>query len=681
LKQHLNKKKQHCHSCGSTEEPSQSHYKRLLLKSLFAIIVGIPLFIDLFWHWLPPVDAPYIQWPWIIVSVFGFLVLYFSGGHIYRNAWQAFLHRAATMDTLVSLGTGIAWLYSTIVVFIPFWIPLMARHVYFDTSAILIAFITLGAALEVRARGKTSQAIKHLVGLRPKTARIIRNGKEIDVSIDTIQAGDQLRVRPGEKIAVDGVVMEGESQIDESMLTGEPLAVSKKINDDVVGGTINKSGTFIFKATRVGKETVLSQIVDMVQQAQNTKPKIGRIVDKVSSVFVPTVIIIAIVTALIWFNFGPDPKAAFVLVTSVAVLVIACPCALGLATPISVIVGIGKAAEMGILIRNGDALQTATKLTAVVLDKTGTVTEGKPTISAIETTSGINETDLITLAASVEAGSEHPLAEAIVNGAKERNIKTKPITDFKAIAGYGVMARYDNQDVLLGKKKLMADNNIELGDLTARAEQLAKQGQTPMYIAMSKKPIGIISVADPIKGDSKAAIQQLQKKNIKVIMITGDTTQTAQAVAAAVGIDDFIAEVLPKDKAEKVRDLQQQGEIVGMVGDGINDAPALAAADIGFAIGTGTDVAIESADVTLMRGSLKGVVNSIAISRATVRNIKQNLFGAFIYNSLGIPIAAGVFFPWVGVLLNPVIAGAAMALSSVTVVTNANRLRFFKKDS
>ncbi len=663
----------------SATEDSSHHYHRMLRKSVFAIIVGIPLFIDLFWHWLPRVDVPYIQWPWVIVAVFGFFVLYFSGGHIFKSAWKSFWCHSANMDTLVALGTGIAWLYSTIVVLIPFWIPTIARHVYFDTSAILIAFITFGAALEVRARGKTSEAIKRLIGLQPKTARVIRDGEEIDVPIEEIQAGDRLRVRPGEKIAVDGEILEGDSQIDESMLTGEPLPVHKKQGDEVVGGTINKSGTFIYKATHVGKDTALAHIVEMVQQAQNSKPTIGRLADKVSSLFVPTVVIIAILTALGWYDFGPDPKAAFVLVTSVAVLVIACPCALGLATPISVIVGVGKAAEIGILIRNGDALQTATKLTTIVLDKTGTVTEGKPALVHVETLEGVDETTLLTVAASVEAGSEHPLAEAIVVGAKKKNIKPKNVTGFQAITGHGVTALYENQKAYLGKKQLMDQNNIDLKNLPEIAEKLAGEGQTPMYVALNGKALGIVSVADPIKADSKDAIAQLQKKGLKVVMITGDNPQTAKAVASAVGIDDFIAEVLPQDKAEKVSALQQKGEIVGMVGDGINDAPALASADVGFAIGTGTDVAIESADVTLMGGSLKGVVNSIAISRATVSNIKQNLFGAFVYNTLGIPIAAGVFYPLVGVLLNPVIAGAAMALSSVTVVTNANRLRFFHK--
>lgn len=661
----------------SSDNQELQRYRKLLIKSLFAAIVGIPLLVELFWSWLPPVDVPYIQWPWVVVGFFGFLVLYYSGGHIFRSAWQGLLRRSANMDTLVALGTGIAWLYSIIVVLIPYWIPSIARHVYFDTSAILIAFITLGSALELRARGKTSEAIKHLIGLQPKTARVIRDGKEIDIPIETIEVGDQLRVRPGEKIAVDGEIISGDSKVDESMLTGEPIPVSKNVGDKVVGATINRSGTFIYRATHVGKETALAQIIEMVQQAQNAKPTISRLVDKVSAIFVPTVIIIAVLTAMLWFDFGPTPKTAFVLITSVAVLVIACPCALGLATPISVMVGVGKAAEMWVLIRNGEALQTATRLTTVVLDKTGTVTAGKPALAHVEVAAGIDENTLLTIAASVETGSEHPLGEAILAGAKERGITPKTVTQFNAITGQGVAASYENKKVLLGNEKLMQAHHINLSNFPERAKKLADQGETPMYIALSDELLGIISVADPVKPDSKHAIELLHAAGLKVVMITGDNANTAQAVANAVGVDQVIAEVLPQEKAHKVTALQQQNEIVGMVGDGINDAPALAAADVGFAIGTGTDVAIESADITLMGGSLYGVANAISISAATVRNIKQNLFGAFIYNTLGIPIAAGVFYPLVGVLLNPMIAGAAMALSSITVVLNANRLRFF----
>jgi Cu+-exporting ATPase len=446
----------------------------------------------------------------------------------------------------------------------------------------------------------------------------------------------------------------------------------------VVGGTLNKSGSFLFRATRIGSDTALARIIELVRQAQNSKPSIGRLADRISAIFVPTVLIIAILTFLAWYNFGPDPKIAYVLVATMTVLIIACPCALGLATPISIMVGVGKAAEFGILIRNGEALQRAGQLTTIVLDKTGTVTQGRPAVTALIALPYSNETELLHYAASLELGSEHPLAEAIVEAARARTLTPNNAEQFEAIAGHGVTGRVHGHDVLLGNRKLMHDRNIDITALTGDMERLAAQAQTPMIVAVDGRAFGIISVADPIKPDSKAAIARLHAIGLKVVMLTGDNRATAQAVADAVGIDTVIAEVLPQDKTNHIAALQQQGEIVGMVGDGINDAPALARADVGLAIGTGTDVAIESADVTLMRGSLHGVADAIAISRATIRNIKQNLFGAFVYNVLGIPVAAGVLYPIFGVLLNPMIAGAAMAMSSVTVVSNANRLRWYR---
>jgi len=628
---------------GESGSQELHHYYELLKKSLVAAIVGIPLFADLFWHWMPSVDVPRVQWSWVLVGVIVFVTLWYAGGHIYRGALQAFFRHSATMDTLVGLGTGVAWLYSFFVVIFPAYIPTIARNVYFDTAVLLIAFINFGAALEMRARGKTSQAIKKLIGLQPKTARLIKDNEEVNVPIEQIQVGDLLRVRPGEKIPVDGEIFEGASQIDESMLTGEPIPVSKKQGDEVVTGTINKSGSFIFRATRIGKDTALARIVDMVRQAQNSKPQIGRLVDKVSGVFVPIVLIVAVLTAMTWFNFGPFPKTGFVLITTVAVLVIACPCALGLATPISIIVGVGKAAESGVLIRNGDALQSACDLTTIVLDKTGTITAGHPALANVVTSPGVDESELLSIAASVEAGSEHPLAEAIVIGAKDRGAILKPVNDFQAIAGHGVSASVDGKKILIGNTKFMQDNHIDLGQLPHKAHRLSNKGETPMYIAQQNKIMGIISVADPIKNDSKQAIKKFHQMGLKVVMITGDNRTTAEAVASEVGVDQVFAEVLPEDKENKITELQSKGDIVAMVGDGINDAPALAAANVGFAIGSGTDVAIESADITLMGGSLLGVVNAIAISKATLRNIKQNLFGAFIYNTLGIPIAAGVF--------------------------------------
>jgi Cu+-exporting ATPase len=602
----------------------------------------------------------------------------YSGRHFYVGAWKAFLSHNANMDTLIALGTGAAWLYSMIVTIIPHKFPPQAAHVYFEAAAIIIALIDLGQALEIKARGKTSLAIKRLLGLEAKTARVVRGTQEIDIPISDVIVGDIVRVRPGEKIPVDGVVTEGHSSVDESMLTGEPLPVAKNAGDKVVGATINKLGTFLFKADHVGKQTVLAQIVNLVKKAQGSKPPIARLADLVSSVFVPTVMILAIITGLIWFNFGPLPKITYILITTMTVLIIACPCALGLAAPISVMVSVGKAAEYGILIRNGAALQKSSQLTVIVLDKTGTITQGKPSVTAIETTKNLDPTILLQWAASIESGSEHPLAEAIVAAAKERKLDLLESKDFAAEAGKGVSGLIENKKVLFGNLKLMSENNISLENFLEKAKELANLGQTPMFLAVDNQIAGIIAVADPIKEDSKEAIARLHQLGLQIFMITGDNETTARAVAKQVGVDEVLAEVLPQDKSQKVAELQSEGEIVGMVGDGINDAPALAQADVGFAIGTGTDVAIESADVTLMRGSLHGVTDAIIISKKTLRNIKQNLFGAFIYNVIGIPIAAGILYPFTRMLLNPIIAGAAMAFSSVTVVSNANRLRSMK---
>ncbi|MBD3609316.1 MAG: copper-translocating P-type ATPase, partial [Gammaproteobacteria bacterium] len=490
------------------------------------------------------------------------------------------------------------------------------------------------------------------------------------------QKTDELRA--GERIAVDGVIIEGHSSIDESMLTGEPIPVQKEVGDEVVAGTINKTGSFLFQAKRIGKDTALSQIIEMVRQAQSSKPAIGRLVDKVAGVFVPSVLIIAVISFLAWFNFGaPGQALSLAIVTTMTVLIIACPCALGLATPISIMVGVGKAAEFGTLIRNGDALQQAGKLNTIVLDKTGTITEGRPSVTEVVVADGFNEEELLTYALSVESSSEHPLAQAIVDYAKEKGHKKKLVSAFSAIAGMGIEATVEGKSILIGNTRLMIERGIDGGWLGRKAAELTEKAQTPMFIAIGNEIAGIISVADAIKEDSHEAIERMHQLGLKVVLLTGDNENTARAVAKQVGIDEVLAEVLPQDKEAKVAQLQARGEKVGMVGDGINDAPALARADVGFAIGTGTDVAIESADITLMRGSLHGVVDAIDISKATVRNIKQNLFGAFVYNTLGIPVAAGVLYPFIGILLNPMIAGAAMAMSSVTVVSNANRLRLF----
>lgn len=655
-----------------------AHYRELLKKTLVAGIISIVIVAVTMLKLIPDLSTIKGQVAWSIVSLLSLFVLTYAGGRFFTGALKSFKNHNANMDTLVALGTGVAWMYSTFVVIYPGSVSEIARHVYFDTATLIITFINLGSALEMRARGKTSEAIKRLIGLQPKTARVLREGTEIDIPIDQVIENDVVRVRPGEKIPVDGELTEGSSHVDESMLTGEPIPVSKNIGDTVVGGSVNKSGSFLFKATRIGRDTALSQIIDMVRKAQNTKPEIGRLADKVSSIFVPTVMIIAVLTMYAWFNFGPDPKLTYILVTTVSVLIIACPCALGLATPISVMVGVGKAAEYGVLIRKGDALQKAGQLSTVVLDKTGTITEGKPVVTALVPSEGASEDKLLKIAASVEVNSEHPLAEAVVDSAKEKNIDLASVVSFEAISGHGVKALYEQKTVYLGNRKLMEENGVELGSLLSRSEALSKLGQTVVFVSLDEKPLGLIGISDPIKSDSKEAILRLQEMGIRVVMLTGDNRATAETVANLVGVDDFIAEVLPQDKANEITKLQERGQRVAMVGDGINDAPALAGADVGFAIGTGTDVAIESADITLMRGSLNGVTDAVSISKATLRNIKENLIGAFGYNTLAIPIAAGILYPFTGILLSPIIAGAAMALSSVTVVTNANRLRWFK---
>jgi Cu+-exporting ATPase len=671
------------------EAADEIYYKRLIRDMSIALALGIPLMAYSLVVGEMTVSSVSEQLVWLAVGLLTLGVMVFSGKHFYIGAWHSFKNHSANMDTLIALGTGTAWLYSMVVVLAPEAVPEMARHVYFEATAMIIGLINLGLALELKARGRTSEAIKRLIGLQPKTARVIRDGIEVDIAIDQVRLNDVVRVRPGEKISVDGKVIEGHSAIDESMLTGEPMPVEKTVGTEVVAGTINKTGAILFKATRVGKDTALAQIINMVKRAQNSKPPIGRMADVISAYFVPIIMIIAVASALIWLNFGPEPVIAYAIISATTVLIIACPCALGLATPMSVMVGVGKAAEAGVLIRNGEALQTASKITAMILDKTGTITLGSPKVTDVILAGEFDEATVLNLAATLESGSEHPLAMAIVESAPERRTSAVKgaaqdiigkVRNFKAIAGYGVQAEVDGKILLLGNEKLMHEQGIDLGDFVAKAQDLAIEAKTPMYFAIDNKFAAIIAVADPIKEDSIAAIKRLQNNGIRVVMLTGDNRDTAKAVAKEVGITEFFAEVLPEQKSEKVQELQLQGEIVGMTGDGINDAPALAIANVGFAIGTGTDVAIESADITLMRGSLHGLADAIAVSKATLRNIKQNLFGAFIYNVAGVPFAAGILYPFFGLLLSPVIAGAAMAFSSLTVVTNANRLRFFKAE-
>lgn len=662
----------------------EKEYKTLMKKFIFAAVLALPvMFFSYPTLWNLPqqfqMGSDTLRLIWIGMSILSLPVMFWSGSQFYTGAWAAFKNRSANMHTLIATGITAAWLYSSVATYFPGIFPSAElADQFFDVIFVVVALVVLGMALELKAKGKSSEAIKKLIGLQPKTARVIRNNSEIDIPVEEVVLDDIVLVRPGEKVSVDGVIVEGSSAIDESMITGEAIPVEKRVDDEVIGATINKTGSFKFKATKVGKDTALSQIIQMVEEAQSSKAPIQKIVDKVAGYFVPAVIIIAIFTFIVWYVFGPDPNLIYALITFVTVLVIACPCALGLATPISLMVGIGKGAENGILIRSGDALETAHKLNIIVLDKTGTITEGKPSLTDVVTVNGFGTDEVLSFGASVEKASEHPLGEAIINGAEEKSLTLSDPKDFNATPGFGVEAAVDGRKILLGNLKMMQKYSIELGNLLERSEQLADEGKTPMFVAIDGIAGGIIAVADVIKEDSVKAIAEFKKLGLEVVMITGDNSRTADAIAKQVGIDRVLSEVIPEDKAFNVQKLQNEGKKVAMVGDGINDAPALAQADIGLAIGTGTDVAIEASDITLIKGSLKGVVLAIQLSKATMINIKQNLFGAFFYNGLGIPVAAGLLFPFFGILLSPLLAGAAMAFSSVTVVTNANRLRNFK---
>ncbi len=655
-------------------------YRTLMKKAAVAGAFGAFLMMAEHLAWLPDMSSPDSRWIWPELALITLGIMIYSGTHFYRGAAKALMLGQANMDTLIALGTGAAWLFSCIVIDYSDVLPSLAKHAYFEAAVVILAFINLGTGLETMARGKTSSAIRKLIGLQPRTARVVREGKDHDIPIEEVGLSETLRVRPGEKIPVDGMIFEGHSTVDESMLTGEPIPVEKSVNSEVVSGTINQTGTFLFKATRIGRDTALAQIILSVRQAQSSKPDIARLADKISAVFVPVVVLIAMLTFGIWYYFGPDPTLGYAFVTSMTVLVIACPCALGLATPISVMVAVGRAAQSGILIRQGDALQKAGKLTCIVLDKTGTITEGKPVVSTIKHTAKFDGDAVLSFAASIESGSEHPLAASILAAAKEKQLELEKVQKFEAIAGHGVAAKIGGKSVYFGNRALMEAKRVNFKRYEDQLTELSALGQTPMMLAVDNAIAGIIAVSDPIKKDSTNAVQQLQKLGVRVIMVTGDNEITAKAIAKQAGITEVKAQVLPQDKAGIVQALQKQGETVGMVGDGINDAPALAQADVGMAIGTGTDVAIESADIVILQGSLLKVPAAIALSKATVQNIKQNLFGAFFYNTIGIPVAAGVLFPFFGILLNPMIAGAAMAMSSLTVVTNASRLRWTKLD-
>ncbi len=684
---------------ASQEEAQAREYRLMVRKFVFAAAVAVPVLLLMLAEYVPAMHDVLMsrqQLIGIALAALTLPVLAWSGGQFFAGAWNNFRNHNANMDTLVALGTGSAWAYSTVVAVAPRLFPEGTRGMYFDVSVIVIALVVLGQALESRAKSRSGAAIRRLSELQSKTARVVRRGVERDVPVGQVVVGDTVLVRPGERVPVDGVVVEGESAVDESVVTGESVPVDKGPGDRVTGASVNRAGAFTFRATKVGSDTALARIVEMVRRAQSSKPPIGRLVDAVASYFVPSVMIAAVLTFLVWFDFGPQPALNYSIVTMLAVLVIACPCALGLATPTSLMVGVGKAAEFGVLIRNGEALETATRLDVVVLDKTGTITKGRPELTDVFPLGDFSENELLSLAAVADRRSEHPLAEAIVRGARASKVEVGEPEEFKAIPGQGVEARVEGRRVLVGNARLMSREKVSSVEFEETAARFADEGKTAMFVAVDGRAAGVLAVADAVKEDSAAAVRALQGMGVEVVMITGDNERTARAVARQVGITRVLADVPPEEKARQVELLQTEGgarsgksdgqkkrggrgaRLVGMVGDGINDAPALARADVGFAIGTGTDVAIEAADITLVGGSLRGVVNAIEVSRATLGNIKQNLFGAFIYNALGIPIAAGILYPVFGLLLSPVIAGAAMAASSVTVVTNANRLRFFE---
>jgi Cu+-exporting ATPase len=608
-------------------------------------------------------------------------VVLWAGWPFFQRGWHSIVTRHLNMFTLIAIGVGTAYLFSVVVMIVPGAFPTSLAPdgkvgIYFEAAAVIVLLVLLGQVLEMRARSKTGSAIRALLNLAPKTARVVQDGAERDVPLESVQAGAKLRVRPGEKIPVDGVLLDGKTSVDESMISGEPIPVEKNSGDKVTGGTLNTTGSFLMQAEHVGSETVLARIVKMVADAQRSRAPIQALADKVSGWFVPAVLACAVLTFIVWALVGPQPRFAHAIVNAVAVLIIACPCALGLATPMSVMVGIGRGALAGVLIRNAEAMEVMEKVTTVVVDKTGTLTEGKPRLTQVIPANGVSADDLLLTAASVEQNSEHPLAAAMVRGAKDRNVKLHPVTDFNSITGGGVVGKLGGREIAVGKLKFLQDRHVtDLEGIEPKATVLQAEGQTAMFVAINGKAAGIITVSDPIKTSTPEAIAQLHKLGLKIIMLTGDNERTATAVAKTLGLDEVVAGVEPKDKHERILQLRQRGQIVAMAGDGINDAPALAAANVGIAMGTGTDVAMESAGITLVKGDLLGIAKAITLSRSMMRNIRQNLFFAFAYNVLGIPLAAGLLYPFFGWLLSPIIAGAAMSLSSVSVIANALRLR------
>ncbi len=668
------------------EQAREAEYNRTRLKFVVAAALTVPVAILGMGVHLVPSLAPLLDFPgraWVELAL-ATPVLFWAGWEFFTGAWAAARHRAADMNTLVAIGTLSAYAYSVAATLAPGWFAAgtsseHAGHgstapvgVYYEVAAVIVTLILLGRLLEARARSRTGGAIRALIGLSPKTARVERGGAEVDVPVADVRVGDVVRVRPGEKVPVDGTVLDGTSAVDESMLTGEPLPVTKAPGDTVIGATVNTTGSFRLTATKVGADTVLQQIVRLVQEAQGSKAPIQKIADTVSGYFVPVVLCLAVLTFVVWFNLAPtESRLTFALLTFVSVLIIACPCALGLATPTAVMVGTGRGAQAGILIKGGEPLESAGRLTTVVLDKTGTVTEGKPAVTEV-VAAGVSEADLIRLAAAAERQSEHPLARAVIAAAEGRGLSVPSATAFEAVPGHGLVATVEGRSVLVGNARLLTSRDVAFD--TAAVERTAAAGRTTLLVAVDGTFAGLLAVADPVKPTSKAAVERLHAMGLEVILLTGDNRGTAEAVARAVGIDRVLADVLPEGKAAEVKKLRDAGKVVAMVGDGINDAPALAAADIGVAMGTGTDVAIEAADITLVKGDLSGVAASIELSRATMRTIRQNLFFAFAYNVLGIPVAAGILYPFTGWLLSPILASAAMALSSVSVVVNALRL-------